>query len=94
MRQQSLASTNIAVTSVRLVINSLFLCRLVTIPVGRRLIKDRDSIMSKIESTSPFLLSLTAILPQSVLCLLKSPAIISLIDENLLWARVMISKMY
>ena len=84
MRQHSLVSANLAITSIRLIVNSLFLCRLIIVPVGRRLIKDRDSIMSKIGSALSFLLSLTAVSPQSMSCLLKSPAIISLVDGNLL----------
>ena len=92
MQQHSLIFANLAVASIRLIINFLFLCRLVIIPVGRRLIKERDSIISKIESASPLLSSLTDAPPQSMLCLLKLPATISLIDGNLLLARVAVSE--
>ena len=94
MRQHSLASTNLAITSIRLIMNSLSLCRLIIIPVGRRLVKDRDSIIAKRGSALPFLLSLTAVPPQSILCLLKSPTTISLINRNLLRARTVSSKIY
>ena len=78
--------------SIRLIINSSFFCRLIIIPMGRRVIKERDSIISRIESALPLLLSLTNASPQSVSYLLKSPAIISLINGNLLLAIATILK--
>ena len=92
MQQHSFISANLAVASIRLIINSSFLCRLVIVPLGRRLIKERDSIMSKIRYALPLLSFLTNAPPQSVLCLLKSPTMISLINGNLLLAREAVSE--
>ena len=68
--------------SIRLIINSLSLYLHITIPEGRRLINKKVSIIFKIGSASPLLLSLTAVLPQSVSCLLKLPTMINLSCGN------------
>ena len=89
-----MASASLAVKSIRLMINSSSLCLLVIIPDGRRLIKESFSIISKIGLASPLLSSLTTVPPQSVLCLLKSPAMINLSCGNLTFASVTAFKIY
>ena len=92
--QHIIASASLAVESIRLMVNSSSLCLLATVPEGRRLIKKRFSIMSKMGLASPLLLSLTAVLPQSVSCLLKSPAMINLSYGNLTFASATASEIY
>ena len=92
--QYIVVSASLAVKSIRLMINSLSLYLLVIVPEGRRLIKERFSIISKMGLASPLLLSLTAVPPQSVLCLLKSPAMINLSCGNLTFASATASEIY
>ena len=87
-------SASLAVKSVRLMVYSSSLCLLIIVPEGRRLIKERFSIISKMGLASPLLSSLTAVSPQSVSCLLKSPAMINLSYGNLTFASATASEIY
>ena len=89
-----MASANLVVESIRIIVNFLSLCLLVIVLKGRRLIKKKFSIIFKINLALSLLLSLTAILPQSVLCLLKLPAMINLSCGNLTFASATASEIY
>ena len=86
--------TNLVIKNIRLIINFLSLYLLVSIPDGRRQIKKKFFIIFKIDLALSLLLSLTAVLPQSVLYLLKLPTIINLSCGNLIFASITTFKIY
>ena len=75
-------------------VNFLSSYLLITISEGRRLINKKVSIISKMGLALSLFLFFTAVLPQSVLCLLKLPVIINLSYRNLTFASVTASEIY